>query len=86
MDYFLKKITSKKYSLALFLNLLLGSKPGLNPLKSMVLTFIQKFVVLYNNYLFAAKFRALITIIFLSYLIRVWVLVTSPTATSPIDD
>jgi hypothetical protein len=53
-------------------------------LKSMVLTVIQKFVVLYNNYLFAAKFRALI--IFLSYLIRAWVWITSPTATSPTDD
>jgi hypothetical protein len=49
------------------------------PLKSMVLTVIQKFVVLYNNYLFAAKFQALITINFLSYLIRGWVWITSPT-------
>ncbi len=56
------------------------------PLKSMVLTVFQNFVVLYNNYLFAAKFLLLITIIFLSYLIRVWVWVPLPTATSPTDD
>jgi hypothetical protein len=47
----------------------------------MVLTVIQNFVVLHNNYLFAAKFLALITIIFLSYLI-----ITSPTMTSPTND
>jgi hypothetical protein len=34
-------------------------------LKSMALMVIQKFVVLYDNYLFAAKFLALITMIFL---------------------
>ncbi len=47
-----------------------STKSWANPaLKSMVLTVIQKFVVLYNNYLFAAKFLLLILIIFLWYLI-----------------
>ncbi len=48
--------------LKFFARLKTWAKP---PLKSMVLTVIRKFVVLYNNYLFAAKFLALITIIFL---------------------
>jgi hypothetical protein len=68
MDY-LKKIKSKKYPLALLSNLFLDSKilgesTWAKPLKSIVLTVIQKFVVLYN-YLFAAQFLALTTIIFL---------------------
>jgi hypothetical protein len=64
MDY-LTKIKSKKYPSNLFLDskILEESAWAKPPLKSIVLTIIQKFVVLYNNYLFAAQFLALITII-----------------------
>jgi hypothetical protein len=87
MDYFFnKKKLRAKISfgppLKFVARLETWAKP---PLKSMILTVIQKFVVLYN-YLFSAKFLALITIIFLSYLIRVWVWVTSPKMTSFTDD
>ncbi len=71
MDYFFKKNVEQETSFSLLSNLFLDSKIlgestwAKPPLKSMVLTVIQKFVVLYNNYLFAAEFLALITIIFL---------------------
>jgi hypothetical protein len=68
MNYFFKK--KKNYEqkisfgppLKFFARLETWAK---SPLKSMVLTIIQKFVVLYNNYLFAAKFLLFITIILL---------------------
>ncbi len=65
MDHLKKELRAKNIlwpSFEIFARLETWAKP---PLKSMVFKVIQKFVVLYSNYLFAAKFLLLITIIFL---------------------